>query len=364
MNNLMHIHHQWATRPADERFGDLDLFLAHLRGQQKRSRVYDIPLDGVKVSATEDGDIAVNGALVKASPTNWAFGQIASQAKAPAGYLRTLPAPLAAECIRTGLAAAAETSEAVRWMARDTDDEGTKTELVAATSVKYGRIFNADVAASVIELLPKLPTKFFNPSAYSPVTGKLEPSGLFGGDRDMAMLLINGGDATHVPVDDGKSELFRGFSVMNSEVGSRSLTISRFMFRKVCGNLIIWDASGVETLRICHTLSAPGRFDNEAIASIEGFANAGYDNMAETIRKAKAVALPIEQDDKVEWFRKQGFTGGEAKNAIAIAQDEEGQCESLWDAVNGLTAHARSFVYIDAKTDLEKRAGKLLKLAA
>jgi hypothetical protein len=42
---------------------------------------------------------------------------------------------------------------------------------------------------------------------------------------------------------------------------------------------------------------------------------------------------------------------------------EEGDCRTLWHVIQGATAHARGFDYVDARVELETKAGKLLELA-
>ena len=54
--------------------------------------------------ADERKGIQLDGkAGVPYTPTNWSFGQLASLAGAPAGYLRKLPAPLVADNLNYGL---------------------------------------------------------------------------------------------------------------------------------------------------------------------------------------------------------------------------------------------------------------------
>jgi hypothetical protein len=49
----------------------------------------------------------------------------------------------------------------------------------------------------------------------------------------------------------------------------------------------------------------------------------------------------------------------------AIHEHEEGRpIETLWDVTVAATAHARSFKNTDARLDIERTAGELLKLAA
>ena len=53
-----------------------------------------------------------------------------------------------------------------------------------------------------------------------------------------------------------------------------------------------------------------------------------------------------------------------AREGVAAAVREEGECRTLWQFVQGLTAYARGFDFIYARTELETRAGKLLDIAA
>ena len=54
------------------------------------------------------------------------------------------------------------------------------------------------------------------------------------------------------------------------------------------------------------------------------------------------------------------FSRSEITEAIDTAKREEGDCRTLWQLVQGLTAYARGYDYVDARVDLETRAGKLL----
>lgn len=363
--NLDLAHKQWNSRPADERFQNIEDLHAFVLRQRNLSRVHDIKLDGVDIKATEDGDLAVNGAMVKAFPTSWAFGQVARYAGAPAGYLRTLPADVAASALKASLRKRGqEGTEAVRWMIRDTDEDGTRTELVAATSPSYGRIFNEEVVAAAKGLLSRFEGRFFNPPARNPITGITEPSGLYASDRDCFLFYVDGGSVNFPSFDDGKSAINRGWIISNSEVGSASLSLTSFLFREVCCNHIIWGAEDIKELRIRHTSGAPARFEDEVVRGLEAFANSTHDKDAAAIKAAQAHLLPSKPEDQLAFFKKLGFNGSEYKNAKAYAEQEEGQFATLYDAINGLTASARDLAYADARVDLSRRAGKLFSVAA
>jgi len=60
------------------------------------------------------------------------------------------------------------------------------------------------------------------------------------------------------------------------------------------------------------------------------------------------------------WLRARGFTASLAKQVESAARSEEGEVRSLWDIVQGITAHARSVEHQDERVDMELRASKLL----
>jgi hypothetical protein len=95
--NLMAAYHQWANRPADERFWSLEDMLAAATAQRQRAAQATVPANRLTIVPQADGDLRLAGPSgAEAKMTNWGFGQLASMAGAPAAYLRGLPAPVAA----------------------------------------------------------------------------------------------------------------------------------------------------------------------------------------------------------------------------------------------------------------------------
>src|SRR5437762_2892071 len=100
--DIMTAHHQWKTRPADDRFPTLTTLKAAVEGRRHRAREVAVPLSDLRFTAPNETALTVGVRSQEALPSNWAFGQLASHLKAPAGYLRTLPAPLARQCLEHG----------------------------------------------------------------------------------------------------------------------------------------------------------------------------------------------------------------------------------------------------------------------
>lgn len=159
MTTLMKASHQWATRPDDERFTSLDELLAFSRSQRERSRSLAVSSRRIEARPVEDDPkaLAVIGPDGAATlPSHWAFGQLASRIKAPAGYLRTLPSDIAADAINHGLAQRGIEDVGALLRMGDVDDASQIMQhdtpmLAALTGPNYGRVWNSDVSDALIK---------------------------------------------------------------------------------------------------------------------------------------------------------------------------------------------------------------------
>lgn len=352
----MEASNQWATRPGDQRFESLADLRASVHGRRMRSRSVDIALDRVHVEARGDG-IAVNSAIAPSVPSHWAFSQFAGMLKAPAGYLRSLPIPLLTNCLNHGIANAERADVKFMTIAGEGDAPNT---LQAVTSTTYGRIWDADCVDMVGRIQERTGGKFFNPKAYDLRSGTIKPSGLYASDRDVFMFMIDGGSRLEVGP---RAKLNRGFFVWNSETGARSFGLMTFLFNEVCGNHIVWGAQDIRKLVIRHTANGPGRFDADATPALLAYAQASIKDDEAAITRAIGMSLPKEDADLDRLVAPFKITRAELRAAAECAKKEEGQFATLWDLVQGLTAYARGFDFVDARVELETRAGKLLELA-
>lgn len=355
--NLMQASTQWMTRPADQRFETLADLKASVNNRRMRSRSVDIDVNAIHVEAKND-TLAINSAITPCEPSHWAFSQFAGMLGAPAGYLRKLPTELAVNCLNAGIKA--QPRETMKFMTI-TDPNGELNTLQAVTSCTYGRIWDADCVGAVERIVERTNGKFYNPKAYDIATGKPKPSGLYASDRDCFMFMIDGGSRLDVGP---RAQLNRGFFVWNSETGSKTFGLMTFLFNTVCGNHIVWGAQNINKLVIRHSKGGPYRFDSEAAPALMEYVNSSAEQDEAVIRNAMHKALPNSMEEIDQMLASFNFTKAEVREAIAVAKKEEGQCETLWDLVQGFTAYARGFDFIDARIDLEKRAGQLLKLVA
>lgn len=358
MSTLMEASRQWANRPADERFCSLLDLQEHVENQRSHSRAVVVSSRKVLAQPTEDNHglmiTGPNGCAY--APSHHAFGQLATLAGAPAGYLRTLPAPMAADCINYGL-----------HYSRDAEDLGVLLSkmdspiLRAATGPNYGRIWNCDIVSALVRQFGDgVSGRFHVPGIFGTrlETVTKENTTLFAGDRDMFVFLADEENRIELPDRrDGQSgSLARGFFMWNSEVGAATFGIKAFLFDYVCANRIVWGARDVQEIKIRHTAKAPDRMIEEVTPALISYANSSAQSITSALLQAKSARL-----DKVDEFLSQRF-GPRMVDKIKAAhmQDEGRPIETAWDAVTGATAYARAIQNQDARVTLETEAGRIL----
>lgn len=367
MTTLMQASRQWATRPDDQRFTSLEEMLAHSRHQREISKSMTISSRRIEARPVGDDDQRKSLAIIGPDeaptvPTHWSFGQLASRVQAPAGYLRKLPADIAADCLNWGLTRRG--IEDIGVLMRG--EAGTIPELAAATGPGYGRVWNETILEALVNRFGDGITGDFTvPGEFGKrVDITTDNTTLFASDRDMFVFLADERNRIEVP---GRrhgqpGELSRGFFVWNSEVGSQSFGIATFLFDYVCSNRIVWGAEGYEEIRIRHTSGAPDRWIEEVAPAIEAYAHKSTASITKAIEDARAARIG-DQDAVTEFLAKR-FTKAKAE-AISLAHfaDEDKPIETLWDAAVGITAYARGVKWQDERVALEREAGRIMAKA-
>jgi hypothetical protein len=184
---------------------------------------------------------------------------------------------------------------------------------------------------------------------------------LYASDRDMFVFLADEVNRIEIPNrrDGQNGSLARGFFVWNSEVGSQVFGFAQFLFDYACCNRIVWGAQNHKELRIRHTVSAPDRFAEEIEPTLRMIAHASATPIINTIEAAQAKRI----DDLGDFLKTRRFAANMAAKINAAHEREEGRpVETVWDAVAGMTAYAKTISYQDARVSLEREAGKLLSL--
>jgi len=361
MSILTQASHEWMKRPNDQRYLNLPDMKAHFDLERKYSAEKVVPTSKVTILPVKGDN---TGLVVQGpkgfdfAPTHWSFGQLATLGKAPAGYLRTLPSPMAADCLNFGLKIARDIEDVGLLLHKN---GGTPT-LRAATGPKYGRIWNNDLLDEVIKRFGdgvtgawKIPGEFGKKVAITKAN-----TTLYASDRDFFIFLADEENRIILPNRrDGKSgSLARGWFMWNSEVGSTTFGISMFLFDYACKNRIVWGVTEKVDFRLRHTVSAPDKWLAEIQPALIAYQNSSGKGVLQAIEDARKDRL----EDRLQKFLADRFSKELVKSMTDVHMIEEGRpIETRWDAVVAATAVARSIEHQDVRVKLEREAGSLLK---
>jgi len=350
-SNLYAAHRQWAVRPPDERFPNLEALREFTKFRKTASLEFHRDLQQIKVSVSPEEAIAINGSSEPAIVSNWAFGQLCSSVGAPARYLRTLPPEIVLECLNHGLN---RSDRECKLLIRHVQPEGevhAERWAAALTGPEYGRIWDADVVDTLSGAIE-------GSSWHPPLAYGREPGGLYASDRDMFVFMVSDENSVEI----GNARLGRGFFCWNSETGSATFGLTTFLYNYVCGNHIVWGAEQIEELRIIHRNRALNRFYSDAIPVMNRFIEnrSLEDAIKDSVSRAMERRIGDSPDEILKRLQPQQFTKGEIEKAWAYGTTEGEDVRTAWGLVQGLTAFARNIPHIDKRVNLERRAGALL----
>ncbi len=355
---LFKAHRQWASRPNDERFPTIQALHDAAKHYAECAREKTVEFGDLRTEAI-NGEVQLVGKIgVPAQLTHWAFGQLAARVGAPASYLRDLPATLACQNLNHGLANRAK-DEASSRMAKLMFHQNGSLLLRALTGGKYERIWNWEVA----ERLLSLEAQGWEPATPDFNTmGNDKQTALYVSDHDMFAFLRTNNVTVAEPGTD--QPIYRGIIVENSEVGAAALKVTRFLYRCMCGNHIIWGASKVFELSVRHVGEARRKWNtfatqikqwsDESASEEEGMIAATQHKMIADTKEAVLDAIFGKR--AVGLSRKTLEAGYDANIA-----DQDGDPRTVWGFVQGLTRHSQTVPHADTRTVIDRAAGKLLE---
>jgi len=361
LDTISTVSREWATRPDDQRYTSLLDMEQHFATVRRNSVAQAVSSRRIAFKPTSQHDLTLSlDGGPDISPTHHAFGQLATLARAPAGYLRRLPAPFAADLLNYGLT-----------FDRDIEDVGTlayqpssgQGRLRAATGPNYGRIWNHDIVRGLIDRVGdevsgdwRVPGEF---GVRVPVT--VENTTLYAADHNMFVFLAD--EDNRVEIKDRRAgepgTLARGILIWNSETGDRTLGVVTVLFDYACRNRILWGVKGYDKLVIRHTAGAPDRWIEQVWPAIKAYQESSTKGITDAIEVAKNLRL----GDKVDEFLRSRFSATFATAMQNRHMIEEGRpIETIWDAVTAATAVAREIPHQDRRVEVEASAGKILSL--
>lgn len=376
--NLYKASNQWATRPDDERFSSLQEM--HDSCRYYREAAVTGTVDYSKMQAVaSNGEVTIRGENHAARLTNWAFGQLAVKAGAPAGYLRNLPAQLACDNLNCALPKCEGTGKLLMHKNGD-------LMLRCVTSDDYVRVWNSDVIERLMGLQgqgwkvpPARPardgqkgTRFateadvLNASDFGlsvKIGDAIAPAGLYASDHDMFAFMVN--ESRRIE-DGSEGGLSRGFFVTNSEVGGGALKLLSFYYRHVCGNHIVWDASNLTEMKLVHRGKINERFNSEFLVELKKYADDSASEDELRIVSAKRTVIGADKESVIDaLFGKKVLSRTSLDAAFDYAEQEETTCapNTVWGMVQGITRLSQDTEFADDRAAIDKAAGRVLSMA-
>lgn len=391
MAHLLDASNQWASRPADERFASLQEMHDVCRNYRASAAESTVRFDGLRVTVhqpdeSKPADLRLTGASGDgAAFTNWSFGQLARRAGAPPDYLGKLPAPLAAECLNTGLRTIGHDGGAVD--SRALFHRNGALVVRAFTSDRYSRIWNADITSRLLDLQadgwqvpPARPAIDGQPGArvataedclrLSGNSGlsikpgdMIAPAGLYASAHDCFVFMVN----ESARIDDGSAGgLGRGFFVSNSEVGAASFRLLEFYYRYVCGNHIVWDASNVREFKLRHVGSAAEVFDGRMVAELRRYADQSTGDALGKIAAAKRFTFGESKDKVLDFLFQKGILPRRTLDAAYTACEQtepDLNPRSAWGMMQGITHISQREPFADKRAAIDAAAGRVAQFA-
>lgn len=369
------VSNQWANRPEDQRFTSLSALRSQVALWADESNVHEVMPSSIRAMYDNERPeylgIEIDGCEV--DPSHWAFNQIAGVAGAPSSYLRNLPGPLAAVNLNYGLAVAEKKKTAAYIR---TPGDGGPALLRGITSTKYGRIYDRDVVDAVMKVAGdgvgdtrwKVPGTIEWGSrygiSYNPeVDITKDNTTLYASDRDVFLFLVDDMNPIEVgKLANGEPDLmFRGFYVWNSEVGSKTFGFASMYLRGVCQNRNLWGVENFNEIVFKHTSGAPKHFLEQASPALFEYANSSTTRLISGVKAAKQAVVAKDDEERVDFLARYGFTEKSSKRVIDTCLLEEGtKPESVWDFAQGVTALARREALQEARLKMEQIAGRML----
>lgn len=367
---------QWAERPDDQKFTSLKALRDHVAKRQEKMTEIILPSTSIVADAIDEKRIVIKADGATVEPTNYGFGLLAYRAEAPAGYLRRLPAHLAAQCLNEGFrTVAGELVDGKPVGASQIKLYHDGTSLYSAMSSNFGRIYDKDVVEAVMKVAGngtgdtrwKVPGVMnWGKGTYNPfVDITKDTTTLYASDRDIFLFLV---DDTH-PIEVGKladgspDYMFRGFYVWGSEMGGKSMGISTFMLRGVCQNRNLWGVEDQLTMTIRHTKLAPARFVEDFNKTLLAYSTSSDKPIIDKVKAAKKLVLATTDDERFAFLtEKIGLSRPQALATVRRVVEEEGRKpESAWDFAQGITALARGIKATDDRRALELKASSVME---
>jgi len=386
--NLYKASNQWANRPVDETFWDIDDALVEAQNIKRSAALATSNYSSLRFESDGDALKLLGENNKEAIPTYSATGQLCQRARVPHSLIARQPAELAATNLNWGLREY-----------RDEEDEASllfhnngQLVLRAATSKWYERLWNADFLACLADNLngtwrtpPAYPSparmddpriRFATAEDLEGIEGltrvkvgdKIAPAGVYMSDKDLFVFVISKNT-----INGPSGPLNRFAFFFNNEIGTGSWGVTCGYFDVICGNHIVWGASGVREMKVRHVGE---NSITKGIQKMKVTLNEYEDGSAMDdelkLKRAATYEIAATKDDvlnAVFAFGKKVRIPELSMKRIEAAYDRAEQVDrygsprTAWALSSGLTELSQESPYADERNAIDRAAGRVLEIA-
>jgi hypothetical protein len=159
--------------------------------------------------------------------------------------------------------------------------------------------------------------------------------------------------------------IYKGVIYENSEVGAKKIRATKFFYNGMCGNHCIWGATDVMEFEARHVGNVRDKvrlFEMQ----IRKYAEESMSNEEQKFKAAAKKVIAATKEDVLDLlFGKRSLALSRKvldAGYDAVVKEQDGQPNTVWGMVQGLTRHSQTLPYADARTQIDKAAGKLLDM--
>ncbi len=352
---LFQAHKEYRTRAADERYSTLKELHEVTSARREASVASTVSPNALRFSVSDD-NVVLQGGQSLAIPTHWALTQLcdSNMLDVPAPFIRRIPGELAAENLNWAAQHAPREAMSMVWA------NGSMPGIVRCfTSPGYGRVWDNDFVNIIRTLTQDETNGWHRPPAY---TDDKYPSGYYASDRNVFMFCVN----EDKQIDNGKNGgMNRGFFAWNSEVRQLSWGLSAFLYERVCGNHLVWGAETLFQVRGIHMgKEINSRVVRELTTTLTKYLDAAPQEQI-IINAAREKQVAAKRDEAVTWLRQKtfGWNDSQATRIVEKAEENGDDPTKLYSLVYAATQVSQERGYTDERTNMDRKAGRMLEVA-
>lgn len=353
MTELYQASNQLFSRPDDECFPDMETLHKHVLNRSINDIEMAVNMREQAEFTAHDDTLGLNVLGIPMNLTQYSASQFCTDLGIPFKYINELPQQLALENFNHGLSQFPRDAESIVLV----NGVSSSPVIRAVTSEKYARIYDHEIVSRLMDLPD-------NWNVAPTWTGEVK--GLYAGDRDMFVFLIDGG--SYVTDGWGDQGIHRGFFVRNSEVRASSLEITTFLHRGICGNHIVWGAENIVRQSIRHVGNALEQF-SDAMEDLKRFAGSSGQKEEEKIRELIRIKLGNDKEETVDSVRKMFSANLIGKKDLEQSYDigeeyaeVDGAPNTAWGLSNAITRYSQVKFpnHQNKRNALDKVSGRIL----